>query len=158
MPGSGQITGFLLAGHLPGFPQHSDHRLRTSPAASVVNRCTRYVRTHTYIHTHTNTDIPLLILMVAKLFTVLHCLSFSTFPLLPCLVPFIPPVFPVSKPFHFPPIFFSFPSSSSSDIANKVLLALFTGEMLLKMYSLGLQVGSIVVCSIIFLSILRLSV
>lgn len=30
---------------------------------------------------------------------------------------------------------FSFP-----DIANKVLLALFTGEMLLKMYSLGLQV------------------
>lgn len=28
-----------------------------------------------------------------------------------------------------------------SDIANKVLLALFTGEMLLKMYSLGLQVG-----------------
>ena len=29
---------------------------------------------------------------------------------------------------------------SSPDIANKVLLALFTGEMLLKMYSLGLQV------------------
>lgn len=26
-----------------------------------------------------------------------------------------------------------------TDIANKVLLALFTGEMLLKMYSLGLQ-------------------
>lgn len=32
---------------------------------------------------------------------------------------------------------------SFSDIANKVLLALFTGEMLLKMYSLGLQVGAI---------------
>ena len=31
--------------------------------------------------------------------------------------------------------------SPSPDIANKVLLALFTGEMLLKMYSLGLQVG-----------------
>lgn len=32
------------------------------------------------------------------------------------------------------PLNFLFP-----DIANKVLLALFTGEMLLKMYSLGLQ-------------------
>lgn len=31
----------------------------------------------------------------------------------------------------------------SADIANKVLLALFTGEMLLKMYSLGLQVGGV---------------
>lgn len=33
-------------------------------------------------------------------------------------------------------------NSSLADIANKVLLALFTGEMLLKMYSLGLQVRS----------------
>lgn len=36
-----------------------------------------------------------------------------------------------------------------SDIANKVLLALFTGEMLLKMYSLGLQVGVILTLIII---------
>lgn len=27
VPGGGQIAGFLLAGHLPGFPQHSHHRL-----------------------------------------------------------------------------------------------------------------------------------
>lgn len=37
------------------------------------------------------------------------------------------------------------------DIANKVLLALFTGEMLLKMYSLGLQVGVILTLMIIVL-------
>ncbi|KAF7664232.1 hypothetical protein LDENG_00184310 [Lucifuga dentata] len=37
MPGGSQIAGFLLAGHLPGFPQHSNHRFRASPAASVVN-------------------------------------------------------------------------------------------------------------------------
>lgn len=37
------------------------------------------------------------------------------------------------------------------DIANKVLLALFTGEMLLKMYSLGLQVGVILTLIIIVL-------
>lgn len=36
---------------------------------------------------------------------------------------------------------FTPPLFPSPDIANKVLLALFTGEMLLKMYSLGLQVG-----------------
>lgn len=36
-----------------------------------------------------------------------------------------------------------------SDIANKVLLALFTGEMLLKMYSLGLQVGVILTLIVI---------
>lgn len=36
-----------------------------------------------------------------------------------------------------------------SDIANKVLLALFTSEMLLKMYSLGLQVGVILTLIII---------
>lgn len=39
-----------------------------------------------------------------------------------------------------------------SDIANKVLLALFTSEMLLKMYSLGLQVGVILTLIIIVIS------
>lgn len=51
MPGSSQITSFLLAGHFPGFPQHSDHCLWTSPAASVANWCTRYIAQPTHMHT-----------------------------------------------------------------------------------------------------------
>lgn len=98
VPGRSQVAGLLLAGHLPGFPQHPDHRLRASPAAAVADRRAGYT-------------------------------FYSSF-------------FYLSFPFVFfndsPPLLVSSPA----DIANKVLLALFTGEMLLKMYSLGLQVRS----------------